>query len=721
MRRTAWLGIAFLTTAVLASAAGASDVAIYLNPSASLESRIDDLLGRMTLEEKIALVHGNSTFSTAAIPRLGIPTRWLSDGPGGVREEISSKSWGAAGRTDDYSTWLPVPLCLAGTWDTDLAHDYGQVIGQEAKKRGKQIMLGPAMNIQRTPLCGRNAEYLGEDPWLASRVAVAYIQGEQSQGVASCAKHFACNNQETDRDTIDVEVDERALREIYLPAFRAAVQEGGVLAVMGAYNKLRGQHCCENDYLLNTILKGEWGFKGLVVSDWGGAHDTREAALNGLDLEMGTEKPFNKYFLADPFLDALKKGEIPMSVLDDKVRRNLRVMFLTHMFDVPSSADAGSINTKEHQTTARRVAEEGIVLLKNDQSILPLSGSKLTNIAVIGENAQRKLAYGGESAAIKAFYEITPLDGLVQRCGRQVNVNFSMGYSETLTSDAMIARAVHAAAESDVAIVFAGLSRDRFHDSEGSDRKDLKLPYRQNELIEQVVRANPRTIVVLIDGGAVEMPWIDDVPAILQAWYPGMEGGDALAGIIFGDVNPSGKLPCTFPRKLEDSPAHAMGNFPGAKGVVQYAEGILVGYRWFDAKEIEPLFPFGFGLSYTQFKYSNLKLIPGSDDDLLIVQCDITNIGVRDGAEVVELYIHPNHPSLPRPPKELKGFARISLKAGATGTITIPLKRSAFAYYDPAKRGWVAQKGDYGIEIGSSASDVRLQGDWKLDETTAEP
>jgi beta-glucosidase len=544
-------------------------------------------------------------------------------------------------------------------------------------------------------------------------MAVAYIHGAQAQGISSCAKHFVANNQETNRDSIDVEMDERTLREIYLPAFRAAVEQGGVMCVMGAYNQLRGQHCCHNDYLLNKILKGEWGFKGMVITDWGGAHDTRQAAFNGLDLEMGTKGPYDHYFMAKPLLELVQSGQAPMSILDDKVRRHLRVMESIGLLD--NKFGGGSLNTHEHQITARHVAEEGIVLLKNDQNLLPLDSSKIHSIAVIGENAVRPMTHAGGSAQIKALYEITPLQGIIQRAGSNQNATFSMGYSEKKGDDQMAARAVQAASQADVAIFVAGLPHTKFYDSEGTDRKDLKLPFGQNELIEKVLAANPKTIVVLIDGGAVEMPWVEKAPAILQAWYPGMEGGNALAEILYGDIDPSGKLPCTFPHQLSDSPAHALSAFPGKDGVVRYEEGIFVGYRWYDEKNIEPLFPFGFGLSYTSFKYSNLQLAgpAGPHDPLVCVQCDVTNTGSRAGAEVVQVYVNQSHPKLPRPPRELKGFSRIYLKPGETGSVSIPLDSSSFAYYDPIQSAWVADHDDFTIEVGSSSRDIRLRDVWR--------
>ena len=695
----------------------AADQPLYLDSNQPREARVEDLLSRLTLAEKISIVHADSKFTTAAIPRLGIPRRWLSDGPHGVREDVGPDTWQPAGHTDDFSTAMPAGICLAATWNPDLGFSEGEAIGQEARKRGKDIMLGPGVNIMRTPLCGRNFEYLGEDPFLTSRMAVGFIRGEQSQDISSCVKHFALNNQEFERGSINVEVDERALREIYLPSFKAAVQEAGVWSVMGAYNQFRGQHCCENDYLLNKILKDEWGFQGLVMSDWNGTHDTREAALNGLDLEMGTEKNYSDFYLAQPYFDGLQSGEFPMAGLDEKVRRNLRVMFATHVFD--PGRKTGSLNTVAHETVARRVAEEGIVLLKNENHALPLDAAKISSIAVIGENAVRLQAHGGQSSEIKAFYEITPLQGLLNRVGPHVNITFSEGYRKN--GDASLAeRAVAAAKSADVVIYIGGLNHDSGFDCEGSDRKDLKLPYGQDELIQKIVAANPRTIVVL-DGTMVEMDaWLDKVPALLQAWYPGMEGGNALARVLFGDVNPSGKLPATFPKKLSDSPAQTPGEYPGTNGTVTYTEGLLVGYRWFDTKNIEPQFPFGFGLSYTTFEYSNLKLVAGTgtNSPLMMAQFEIKNTGLVAGAEIAQLYIHQKKPSLARPEQELKGFKKVFLKPGETQTISIPLNRSAFAFYDPARGGWVAEKDDFEIAIGASSRDLRLKGPFQLPETT---
>ncbi|MDE3067182.1 MAG: glycoside hydrolase family 3 C-terminal domain-containing protein [Verrucomicrobiota bacterium] len=708
------LASSFVPASSAADTNGVSPVRpLYLDPSRPLETRVEDLLPRLTLEEKISLVHGDSSFSVAGVPRLGIPERYLSDGPLGVREAM--KKTPAVRLADDFSTAMPAGICLAATWNPELARAEGEAIGQEARARGKDIMLGPAVNIFRTPLCGRNFEYFGEDPFLAGRIAVGYIHGEQSQDVASCVKHFAANNQEYGRNGINEEISARALREIYLPAFRVAVQEGGAWCVMAAYNKVRGQFCAQNDYLLNHILKGDWGFQGLVMSDWGATHNTRQAALHGLDLEMGTSTNWDNFHLARPYLEALKKGELPVAGLDDKVRRNLRVMFATHMFD-PGRTN-GSLNTVAHQLVSRRVAEEGIVLLKNERHLLPLDPDKIHSIAVIGENAVRLQDYGGGSSRVKSFYEVTPLEGLVNRAGRRVNIIFSEGYERNGGAE-LAERAVAAAKAADVVIYVGGLNH-RF-DREGADRRSFQLSYGQDELIRKIAAANPRTVVVLL-GTPVEMgAWLDRVPAVLQAWYLGMEGGNALARILFGDADPSGRLPCTIPKRLADSPAFAdcPATYPGTNGTVTYKEGLLVGYRWFDTKHIQPQFPFGFGLNYTTFKYSGLKLIPGggADGTLVTAQFEIENTGPRPGAEVAELYVHENHPDLPRPEKELKGFKKVFLKPGEKEIVSIPLNRSAFAYYDPAKNGWVAQKDKFKILIGASSRDIRLRGAFRLAE-----
>jgi beta-glucosidase len=712
----------------------AEDRPLYQDASQPMEKRVEDLLGRMTLEEKISQVHGDSKFTTPAIPRLGIPVRWLTDGPQGVREDVGPYNWRSAGHTDDYATYMPSLCALGSTWNLDLATAYGNVLGQETRKRGKDIILGPIADIVRTPLCGRVYEYFGEDPFLNARMSVNYIRGVQTNDVSACVKHFAGNNQELGRAVIDMDMDARTLREIYLPPFEAAVKEAGVWTVMGAYTKFRGEHCAYSDYLINKILKGEFGFQGLVMSDWGGTYSTREAVLGGLDLEMGTlipgtekELPCDDYYLARPFLEGIRKGEYPVSLLDDKVRRGLRVMFATHAFDA-DMRKPGSLNTPAHQATAQRIAEESMVLLKNAGDALPLNVSNLTSLAVIGDNAVRRHATGLFGAGVKTMHEITPLEGIVQRAGDKVNITYSAGFSKAGATNLaerarLIEHAVAAAKQADVAVIIAGLNHSRYLDDEGWDRKDLRLPYGQDELIQQVVKANPRTIVVLIAGPAIEMdPWLAQLPAVLQAWYPGMEGGTAIARVLFGDVDPSGKLTCTYPKQLMDSPAHALGTYPGTNGTLFYKEGLLVGYRWFDAKDIEPEFPFGFGLSYTTFEYSNLKIVPGQDTNgpVVTAEFDIANTGQRAGAEVAQLYVHQEKPALSRPPKELKGFKKISLKPGEKKTVSIPLDQRAFAYYDPAKTGWVSEAGDFKILVGSSSRDIRLQDTFHLAQTTVE-
>ena len=558
----------------------------------------------------------------------------------------------------------------------------------------------------------------------------------QAEQTIACIKHYALNNQEKDRGTIDVQVDERPLREIYLPAFEAGVREGGALAVMGAYNKFRGQHACHNDYLLNQVLKGEWGFKGAVISDWSGTHDTRESVLNGLDLEMGTDRPYDQYFLAGPFLAGLKDGTFPVSALDDKVRRNLRMLVASGGLDGRRPA---TISTKEHFDAARRVAQEAIVLLKNEPAVLPLDLAKVKTIAVIGDDAVRRFAAGGNAAGVKTFREITALEGILARVSGRADVVFSQGYRQperrqgrqqdaagVRTSELTAAsptevkeladRAVETARRADAVLFVGGLTHQSFADDEGVDRRDLSLPAHQDELIARIVEANPRTVVVLIAGSPVDMTsWLAKTPAVLQAWYGGSEAGNALASVVFGDVSPSGKLPCTFPKALADSPAHAAGlarQFPGEGGKVWYDEGLLVGYRWNDAKAVEPLFPFGHGLSYTRFQYADLqpKLTAGADGPSATLAMQLTNAGEREGAEVVQVYVRPVKPPVVRPEKELKAFAKVLLEPGETKTVTLALGPRAFAYYDPAAKGWRVAAGRYDLLVGASSRDIRLTG-----------
>jgi beta-glucosidase len=729
--------------ALTVAGAEAQEHPLYVDENQPVEARVNDLLLRLTLEEKVSLVHADSSFSTAGVPRLGIPKLWMDDGPLGVREEVGAQ-FEAVGRVDDFATAMPATLGLAATWNPDLAAAYGAVIGQEAKQRGKNIMLGPSVCIMRTPLCGRNFEYMGEDPFLTSRMAVNYIEGEQAQGVSSCVKHFAANNQEYERNSINEIIDERTLREIYLPSFRASVQEAGVMGIMGAYNQINGQFCCENEHLLNEILKGEWGFKGLAMSDWGGVHHTDLAALNGMDMEMGSHPPYASNYLAAPFLEELQSGKIPVSVLDDKVRRHLYVMFKLNLIHDPSETNVVAsttaqtpLSTPEHQETARKIAEESFVLLKN-KNFLPLNLAKIKTIAIIGGNADAQFSHEGGSAMIKTPYEITALNGISNYVSGNAKIIYAEGYypagnrgrpgrkadgSISTPEDAsnLVIEAVAAAKSADVVIYIGGLNRKSGFDSEGVDRKDIKLPAGQDELLKKITAANAKTAVVLIGGGPVEMDkaWLAKTPALLYAWYPGLEGGNALAHVLFGDVNPSGKLPCTFPEKLADSPAHALDAYPGTNGTVVYKEGLLVGYRWFDTKKIKPLFPFGFGLSYTHFKYSKLNLARNGDSKKPVtVEFEIKNAGECAGAEVAEIYVQPVNPSVMRPLKELKGFKKIFLHPGEIKKVSLTLDQSAFAYYDVDKKGWIAEKGGYKILIGSSSRDIRLDGKFSLADTS---
>ena len=738
-----------LVPALLAANFGvarAQEHALYLDGQQPAEARVNDLLPRLTLEEKISLVHANGNFTTAGVPRLGVPELVMDDGPLGVREEVDNH-FHALGHVDDFATAMPGALGLAATWNTNLARAYGTVIGQEAVQRGKDIMLGPAVCIQRTPLCGRNFEYMGEDPFLAARMAVNYVEGEQAQGVGSCIKHFAANSQEFERRSINEIIDERTLREIYLPAFRAAVEEAGVISIMSAYNQINGQFCSENVHLLKDILKEDWGFQGVVISDWGAVHHTDLTVLNGLDIEMGDGAPYQSNYLAAPFLSGLQSGKYPVAALDDMVRRHLYVMFKLNLIHDPAAlaptnaAPETPLSTKAHQETAQKIAEEACVLLKNN-NFLPLDAAHLKTIAVIGGNATAKFCHDGGSANIKPPFEVTALEGISNYVAGRAKIIYAAGYyparnwgapgqkpDETTASEADSSRladqAVAVAASADVVIYVGGLNRKIGFDSEGGDRRDIKLPAGQDKLLKKIVRANPRTVVVLIGGGAVEMDdaWLSHVPALLYAWYPGMEGGNALANVLFGDVNPSGKLPCTFPKELADSPPTALDAYPGERGTVVYKEGLLVGYRWYDTKGIDPLFPFGYGLSYTHFAYTNLNLVPdGSATRLpLTVEFELANTGNRAGAEVAEVYVEPVNPHVFRPAKELKGFAKVFLQPGEKQKVSVRLNQNAFAYYDVGTRSWLAAEGGYKILVGGSSRDLPLTGDFQLSQTIYQP
>jgi len=686
------------------------------------EASITALIKKMTLSEKVGMIHANSSFTSAGVKRLGIPELVTSDGPHGVRLE-HGRGWIPLNNVADAGTYLPTGNTLAATWNRKLGYDFGAVLGNEAKFRGKDVILGPGINIMRSPLNGRNFEYQSEDPYLVAQMAVGYIRGVQDQGVSASVKHFAANNEEVDRGTVNVEMSDRALREIYLPGFEAAVKKGQVNTVMGAYNKFRGQYATQNKYLINDILKGEWGFKGLVMSDWGAVHNTMEALEGGTDLEMGSDigtppLKYNQFFLGDTVIALVESGKIPVALVDDKVRRILRVMFKTNM--IGSKRTAGAYNTKAHQKTALKVAEEGIVLLKNEDALLPLCKAKIKTLAVIGQNADRENAMGGGSSQVKAKYEITPLQGLKNLLGSSVNVQYAQGYKiqrNQMVDSLLIEEAVKIAKEADAAIVFCGWTHgydynkwdDNAYDAEGVDKPDLAMPFGQNELIRAVLKANPKTIVVLMGGGPIDInAWVGSSKAIIEGWYPGMEGGTALAEVIFGEVNPSGKLPMTFPKKLADSPAHKLGQFPGVNGTVHYNEDIYVGYRYFDTYNVEPQFSFGHGLSYTTFSYGSVTVKVAGDKEVT-ASITLKNTGKRDGAEVVQVYVEPINPSVPRSIKELKGFEKVFLKVGAAKTIKIILGKDAFSYYDDKKKAWVADHGKYRIAIGNSSRDIKVR------------
>lgn len=820
---------------------------------AQIEKQIQALLEEMTPAEKVNMCHAVTKFTSGGVPRLGIPPLSMSDGPHGVREEIAADSWDAVGGDQDYATYLPTGTALAATWNRECARLFGEVLGAEARDRGKDVILGPGVNMVRSPLCGRNFEYYGEDPYQAGELAAEAIQGIQSQGTAACVKHFALNSQELRRHEVNATCSERALRELYLPAFESAVVKGGAMTLMGAYNRFRGQKCCQNDYLLNQILKKEWGFDGVVISDWAGVTDTFEAARNGMDIEMGTGEEYHNYYLADPFLRAVENGEIEMAVLDDKVRRILRLMFRLGVIGDGSRRPAGERNTPAHQAAARAIASEAITLLKNEKSLLPLDAGKIRRLLVVGDNADCRHHFGGHSSAVKALYEVTPLEGLkrllegsgveirsfrgypvgsgaglpipsslmgivdagagtrgwsceiydnhrrigepvrslplespefdpakdlpeelrgkdfgvmikgvltpkkseawtfvldgcsqaclgcegvnfVENCKSEENVcgtatlpleagrsykleipvNIHVGvpiYPVRLTAvpggvgaaDVKDEELFAAAREADAVLFFGGLNHT--FDAEGSDRKDMALHDGQNELVSALAKINPRIAVVLVGGSPMEMPWIDEVPAVVQMWYAGMEAGNAIADVLFGRVNPSGKLPFTFPKRLADSPAHALDDYQPL--TCHYAEDLLMGYRWFDTKEIEPLFPFGHGLSYTAFEYG--EPVVETDGDEVVLRMKLANVGSRSGRETVQLYIAPPKSAFLRPAQELKGFAKVALEPGESREVEIRLNARSFAIYHPDKREWVVEPGRYLLRLGASSRDIRRE------------
>lgn len=706
---------------------------VYMDDAQPIEARVKDALSRMTLEEKVALCHAQSKFSSAGVPRLGIPELWMSDGPHGVRAEINWNDWGYANWTNDSITAFPALTCLAATWNPDMSAKYGKAIGEEARYREKDVLLGPGVNIYRTPMNGRNFEYMGEDPYLASVMCVPYIQELQKNGVAACVKHYALNNQELWRGHIDVNLSDRVLYEIYLPAFKAAVEEGGAWSIMGAYNKIRGQHACHNDFTLNKILKDDWKFDGCVITDWGGAHDTYEAAVNGLDIEMGSYTngltsesvfTYNDYYLASPYLQMLKDGKVPMSTIDDKASRILRLIFRTAM---NRQKPYGSVATEEHYAAAREIGNEGIVLLKNapvvkkGAPLLPIDAAKYQNILVVGDNAVRLLNQGGGSSELKVKDMVSPLDGLRAVYGDKVA--YAKGYAAGRPMygradeipqnvvDSLRAEAVEMAKKADLVVLVGGLNKNHFQDCEGGDRLEYGLPFGQDELIEALLGVNKNLVLVLLSGNAVEMPWVSRVPAIVQGWYLGSMGGKSLADILSGAVNPSGKLPFSFPAKLTDCGAHAFDelSYPGDSIKQEYKEDILVGYRWHDTKKVPALFPFGHGLSYTTFTYgkpvASAKAMAA--DGTLTVTVAVKNTGSIAGKEIVQLYVGDDKCSVLRPVKELKHFAKVALAPGEEKNVTFTLTPDDLKFYDEASAAWKYEPGKFKAYVCASSADVR--------------
>lgn len=737
-----------------------SQVPAYLDESKNIEQRVDDALSRMTLNEKIRVIHAQSKFSAAGVPRLGMPDFWTDDGPHGVRPDVLWDEWVQAGQTNDSCVAFPALTCLAATWNPDLARLYGESLGEEARYRGKDMILGPGVNIYRTPLGGRNFEYMGEDPWLASRMVVPYVQGLQSKGVASCVKHYALNNDEEYRHQVNVVISDRALHEIYLPAFRAAITEGKAWGIMGAYNLYNDQHNCHNEITLNRILKGDWGFDGVVVSDWGGCHDTEQAIFNGLDMEFGTwtdgltmgrTNAYDSYYLAEPYKKLIneatgqRKANL-MKALDEKVRRVLRLYFRTTM---NTHRAQGFLCSDEHYAAARKIAGEGIVLLKNSpfsdlssknkkaqKPLLPLDLAKYKKVLVVGENAIKMMTVGGGSSSLKVQRELVPLDGLqevVKSKYPACQLEYARGYvGDTIQSfdgvtvgnykladkrseDELINEAVSKAREADVVIMFGGLNKSGRQDCEGVDRQQYDLPYAQNRLVNALVEANPRLVYVNISGNGAALPWLDKVPAVVQGWFIGSEAGHAIADVLLGDVNPSGKLPFTWYANLEQCGAHALKTYPGTwregKKIIdeEYKEDVFVGYRWTDRlKKQKPLFAFGHGLSYTTFQLGKVTAdkTTMTQSGSITFTVPVTNTGDRDGAETVQLYIHDVKSSVERPVKELKAFQKVFLKAGETRNVTLTIGKEALSFYDEQTSGWRAEAGQFEALIGTASDQL---------------
>lgn len=729
----------FLATfLMIGAAAGGYAVAstpAYLDDTLPIEQRVQDALSRMTTSEKIAIIHAQSKFSSPGVQRLGIPGIWCTDGPHGIRPDVLWDEWEQAGATNDSCVAFPALTCLAATWNPEMSALYGQSIGEEARYRNKNVLLGPGVNIYRTPLNGRNFEYMGEDPYLTSQIVVPYVKGVQNNGVAACVKHYALNNQEVDRDHVNVLVDDRTLHEIYLPGFKAAVKDGGAWSIMPGYNKYNGDHSCENQTLLLDILKGDWGFDGVAISDWGAVHNTEKVAQNGLDMEFGSwtnglnwgaSNAYDDYFLAKPYEKLILEGKLPMSDLDDKAARVLRLIMRTEM---NRNRPYGSLNSDEHYAAARKIGGEGIVLLKNDKNVLPVAQG-VKKILVVGENAIKMMTVGGGSSSLKVQRETLPLDGIRKAAASKgIEVAYERGYvgdvtgeyngvktgqdlSESRSAEQLIADAVKAAKEADMVIFIGGLNKSDHQDAEGVDRLEFSLPYGQDKVIEALAEANPNLAVVNLTGNAYEMPWRDNVPAIVQGWYIGSEAGNSIADVLFGEVNPSGKLPFTFAKTLKDYAAHASGDaemYPGVNGDVTYKEGLDVGYRYTDKlKKDRVNYAFGHGLSYTDFSFGKPELSSKSFDGegTVTVTVPVTNTGSKAGSEVVQLYVKDEKSSVYRPSKELKAFGKVYLEPGETRDVTLSLGKEAFAFYNAADKNWTVEPGKFQLLIGNASDNI---------------
>lgn len=757
MKKLLLVAFAFVSMLSASAQSSAQKVPVYLDETKSIDERIEDALSRMTLREKIGVIHAQSKFSSAGVKRLGFPDFWTDDGPMGVRPDVLWDEWEQAGQTNDSCVAFPALTCLAATFNPEMSRAYGVALGEEALYRGKAMLLGPGININRTPLCGRNFEYMGEDPYLTSQMVVPYITGLQSKGVAACVKHFCLNNDEQFRNNVNAVVSDRALYEIYLPGFRAAVQDAKVMGVMGGYNLYKGQHNSTNKILLNDILKGEWQFDGVVVSDWGAVHNTDEAVLNGVDMEFGSwtnglnwgqSNAYDNYYMADPYQKGILEGKYSEEQLNDKVRRVLRTFYRTTM---NRNKGFGFLCSDEHYAAAKQIAEEGIVLLQNNpvtkkgnDRVLPIDTKKVRRVLIIGENALKMMTVGGGSSSLKVQKEITPFQGLKARLEQDgVEVMYERGYvgdvggeyngvktgqdlSESRSAEQLIADAVEAAKKADMVIFIGGLNKADHQDAEGTDRESFDLPYNQNNVVLAVAAANKNIAYVNISGNAAHLAFVKEVPAIVQGWFNGSEAGEALASILCGDANPSGKLPMTWNDKLEDYGAHALGTYPGTwreeqEGVERiidevYEEGVYVGYRWNDLKKVKPVFAFGHGLSYTTFEMSDLRLSSAEMtlDGTITATVNVKNTGDRAGAEVVQLYVNDKKASVDRPYKELKGFQKVYLQAGESKDVDITLDRSALSFFDEAAHDWKAEAGEFVVLVGNASDNLKLKKSFTL-------